>query len=61
MGRDDLLAALGLNDPESFRERCLQPALAAGWVNMSNPGSPQSPKQSYRLTAQGSAVLKQIK
>jgi Fic family protein len=58
MGRDDLLAALGLSDRKHFREAYLQPALASGLVSMTNPNSPKSPKQSYRITPQGLAVLK---
>ena len=61
MGRDDLLAALVLSDRKSFRERYLQPALAEGWVSMTNPNSPKSPKQRYRITPLGLAVLKQKK
>jgi len=59
MGRDDLLAALGLSDRKHFLEAYLQPALASGLVSMTNPASPKSPKQRYRITAQGLAVLKQ--
>jgi Fic family protein len=61
MGRDDLLAALGLSDRKNFREAYLQPALASGLVSMTNPTSPKSPKQRYRLTSQGLALLKQKK
>lgn len=61
MGRDDLLAALGLSDRKHFREAYLQPALASGLVSMTNPQSPKSPKQSYRITPQGLAFLKQNK
>lgn len=61
MGRDDLLAALGLSDRKNFREAYLQPALTLGLVSMTNPSSPRSPKQSYRITSQGLAVLKQKK
>jgi Fic family protein len=59
MGRDDLLVALGLSDRKNFREAYLQPALTAGLVSMTNPDSPKSPKQSYRITSQGLALLKQ--
>lgn len=61
MGRDDLLVALGLSDRKNFREAYLQPALTAGLVTMTNPNSPKSPKQRYRITPQGLAVLKQKK
>lgn len=61
MGRDDLLVALGLSDRKNFREAYLQPALTAGLITMTNPNSPKSPKQRYRITAQGLALLKQKK
>jgi Fic family protein len=61
MTRDELLAALGLSDRKYFRAAYLQPALASGLVIMTNPNSPKSPKQSYRITSQGSALLKQKK
>lgn len=61
MGRDELLGALGLSDRKNFREAYLQPALSAGWVAMTNPSSPKSPKQRYRITPQGLAVLKRKK
>jgi Fic family protein len=58
MGRDDLITALGLADRKWFNKHYLQPALTAGLISMTNPTSPRSPKQSYRLTPQGLAVLK---
>ena len=58
MTRDDLLAALGLSDRKYFRETYLQPALASGLVSMTNPNSPKSPKQSYRITPLGLTLLK---
>lgn len=61
MGRDDLLAALGLSDRKNFRETYLQPALTAGLVTMTNPDSPKSPKQRYRITPLGLALLKSKK
>jgi hypothetical protein len=35
MSREDLQAALGLQDRKSFRERYLKPALAEGLIEMS--------------------------
>ena len=61
MGREDLLAELGLSDRKHFRAIYLQPALASGLVTMTNPNSPRSPKQSYRITPQGLALLKRKK
>ncbi|MEI8078303.1 MAG: hypothetical protein WCH61_01590 [bacterium] len=35
-------------DQPSCRKNYLHPALAAGWLEMSNPASPRSPVQRYR-------------
>lgn len=53
MNRGQLQSALGLKDRNSFRQRYLQPALAAGLIEMSHPEKPSSPSQHYRLTAKG--------
>lgn len=49
MNRDELQSALNLKDRKSFRERYLKPALAAGLIEMTVPGKPNSRLQSYRL------------
>lgn len=53
MSREALQAALVLQDRKSFRLRYLQPALAAGLVEMRLPDKPNSRLQRYRLTEQG--------
>jgi Fic family protein len=53
MGREALQQALGLADRKSFRERYLQPALAAGLIEMTIPDKPNSRLQQYRMTAKG--------
>jgi hypothetical protein len=53
MSREDLQAALGLQDRKSFRERYLKPALAEGLIEMTLPGKPNSRLQKYRLTDPG--------
>lgn len=53
MSRDELQAALGLRDRKSFRERYLQPALAAGLIEMTMPDKPKSRLQHYRLAGRG--------
>ncbi|PUA30223.1 MAG: cell filamentation protein Fic [Cellvibrio sp. 79] len=50
MSRDDLQAALGLQDRKSFSERYLKPALNAGLIEMTIPEKPNSRLQKYRLT-----------
>ena len=44
----ELMLRLGLAHRPSFRNRYLNPALAAGWIEMTNPDSPRSPTQKYR-------------
>ncbi len=53
MSRDQLQKALGLLDRKSFRSRYLQPALAAGLIEMTIPDKPNSRLQLYRLSDHG--------
>lgn len=46
----DLMAALGLSHRPTFRKNYLNPALEGGWVERTEPDSPKSPTQKYRLT-----------
>jgi len=57
MGRDELLAALGLKDRKNLREVYLKPALADGIIEMSRPDALQSKRQTYRLTEKGKALF----
>jgi ATP-dependent DNA helicase RecG len=57
MSRQDLQAALALNDIKHFRETFLQPALEAGLVEMTLPEAPRSSRQRYRVTALGRQLL----
>jgi hypothetical protein len=50
---DDLLAALALVHKATFRANYLKPALASGLIEMTDPDSPRSPAQRYRLTETG--------
>lgn len=58
MSRQALQAALGLKDKRSFRKVYLEPAMAAGLVEMTSPDSPSSPQQKYRLTTLGRERLR---
>lgn len=51
----ELMARLGLQHRPTFRNNYLNPALAAGLIEMTQPDSPRSPAQQYRLTAKGRA------
>ena len=46
----ELMRALGLRHAPTFRKNYLLPALDAGLIERTQPGSPRSPTQKYRLT-----------
>ncbi|KHD09286.1 hypothetical protein PN36_34125 [Candidatus Thiomargarita nelsonii] len=49
----EMMARLNLNHRQTFRTNYLKPALAAKLVEMTQPDSPRSPQQKYRLTPKG--------
>lgn len=51
------MARLGLRHKPTFRKNYLNPALAAGLVEMTEPTSPRSPTQRYRLNPRKSSRL----
>jgi Fic family protein len=53
MRRNELQERLGLSDRKHFRVHYLDPALAAGLIEMVIPDKPRSSKQRYRLTSKG--------
>jgi len=53
----ELRTLLGITHRPTFTDNYLNPALAAGLIEMSQPDSPRSPTQKYRLTAKGMAAL----
>ena len=57
LGRSKLMNILGLKDRINFARNYLDPAKAAGLIEMVQPGAPNSPTQKYRLTAQGRALV----
>lgn len=57
MNRAELMLALALKDRVNFRDIYLQPALEQGLLEMTQPDSPRSPTQKYRLTAFGKHLL----
>ncbi len=50
---NDLMAALVLVHKATFRANYLKPALALSLIEMTDPDSPRSPAQRYRLTETG--------
>jgi hypothetical protein len=48
-----LMARLGLVHRPSFLYDYLRPAIAAGWLAMTDPEHPRNPRQRYHLTAAG--------
>ena len=53
----DLMKAVGLSHRPTFRKNYLNPALANGWIEYTQPHSPRSPTQRYRLTSKGKRWL----
>ena len=57
IGRKVAQDSLGLKGQANFRERYLEPALSSGLVEMTQPDSPKSPTQKYRLTDKGKKIV----
>ncbi|RFC31365.1 MAG: hypothetical protein DID91_2727704089 [Candidatus Nitrotoga sp. MKT] len=58
MKRTEIQNALGLKHEDHFRDAYLLPALAAKVIAMTQPDSPKSPTQKYRLTEKGKQIKK---
>lgn len=58
LGSRQLMEQLGLNHRPSFLYDYLQPALSIEVIGMTQPNSPNSPTQKYRLTPKGRTLLK---
>lgn len=58
LGTKELMRALNLRHRPSFLDSYLTPALQGGLLEMTQPDSPRSPTQKYRLTAKGRSLLK---
>lgn len=57
LGSNDLMQALGLSHRPTFRNNTLNPALENEWIERTQPYSPRSPTQRYRLTGKGQSWL----
>jgi Fic family protein len=60
MGSAELMRSLRLSHRPTFRKNGLAPALANGWIEPTQPDSPRSPTQRYRLTDAGRRLLSEI-
>ena len=56
MSRAKVMKAIGIKDRATFTDYYLSPALKLGLVEMTQPNSPRSPTQKYRLTPKGLAA-----
>lgn len=54
----EMMGLTQLKDRESFLNNYLNPSINAGWVESLYPHQPKLPKQKYRLTEKGKALLK---
>ena len=52
----EMMAALKLGGRRNFLEKYLSPAIDLGLVEMTQPNSPRSPTQKYRLTEKGKSL-----
>lgn len=60
-GAAELMRRLGLTHRPTFRKTYREPALAAGLLERTQPDSPRSPTQRYRLSSQGLAAMRDLK
>ena len=60
MSRTAIMKAIGIKDRVTFTDYYLAPALKLGLVEMTQPNSPRSPTQKYRLTEKGQNVLREV-
>lgn len=53
----EMMGMMELKNRENFLNNYLNPSMEAGWVEPLYPNQPTHPKQKYRLTEQGKALL----
>ena len=53
----ELMGLMGVTSRAHFREDVIVPALADGYIEMTQPNSPRSPTQKYRITEKGRLVV----
>jgi len=59
-GVSDLLHHLELRSKRRLRENHLNPAIKAGYIELTEPNAPTSPTQKYRLTEKGRQLLETL-
>ena len=52
-----LMALMGLSHRPTFLYDYLHPAVVGGWLELTRPETPKSPKQGYRLTRSGRQLV----
>ena len=60
-GAGELMKKIGLSHRPTFRKNYLEPALREGFIERTQPDSPQSPTQRYRLTDKGRSIAQEIR
>ena len=58
MTRKEVRDALKLKPATDIKNRYLDPCLEQGWIKMTMPKKPTSPKQRFRITSAGRARVK---
>ena len=56
----DMMDEMGMKSRPMFLNNYLTPALKAGLLERTQPNSPNSPTQKYRLTEKGRKILKEV-
>ena len=56
----EMMGALKLGGRRNFLEKYLSPAIELGLVEMTQPNSPRSPTQKYRLTEKGTNMRREV-
>ena len=60
MSRKQICDALSLKNWSNARKRYVDPCLDQGWIEMTLPERPRSPKQRFRITPDGRACVKAL-
>ncbi len=60
MSKNDLMQSLRLKDTKYFKQNILQKAIKLNLIELTQPNSPNSPTQKYRLTPIGESLKKSL-